>query len=254
MVFDEMSGVDEVYRGVGDPLGRLKGGETYRVVYGGGETTTEGYDQERGTDSSSVDSNLGIGNGNLVLWGETLRFNGKGELRDGNGDLVGHLTTEGTSSRTGWVIEGDADRDGVEDVGETWTVEAQRTVSTTENDYVVIGGQALVVRSETESYACDGNGVAIKDSMAHGYNRSVTTVKNTYTKDGQLERVEGGATGWANVEVKTPRRVAGVIEGDVGNDGFMGDGESWAYEWVDQGTETETGNEYAVDLGQAEAT
>ncbi|MBK8574928.1 MAG: hypothetical protein IPN90_04330 [Elusimicrobia bacterium] len=60
---------------------------------------------------------------------------------------MGHLTTEGTSSRTGWVIEGDADRDGVEDVGETWTVEAQRTVSTTENDYVVIGGQALVVRA-----------------------------------------------------------------------------------------------------------
>ncbi|MBK8576610.1 MAG: hypothetical protein IPN90_13355 [Elusimicrobia bacterium] len=239
VVFDETMGLfdDEVYGGEGDPLGRLKGGETYRVVYGGGETRTEGYDQATGAVSVSKDENLGIGNGILVVWGETLSFNGKGELRDGNGDLVGHLTTEGASSRTGWVIEGDADRDGVEDVGETWTVEAQRTRTHTASVYAVVRGQGVVLGSKTESYACDGGGVAITDSLAHGYNRSETIVRNQYDVEGQLVGATGETKGRSNVEVKTPKRVGGVIVGDANGNGFEEDNEkgNWEYTWKDQG-------------------
>ena len=56
------------------------------------------------------------------------------------------------------------------------------------------------------------------------------------------------------MEVYTPKREGGVIVGDKDKDGVWDEGETWGYEFVDQGTETETVNEYVVVMGQAVVT
>ena len=57
-------------------------------------------------------------------------------------------------------IVGDTNKDGVLDDGETWTYEFvdQKTVTETANTYGVVMGQAVVVRSETKSWACKADG------------------------------------------------------------------------------------------------
>ncbi|MBK8576608.1 MAG: hypothetical protein IPN90_13345 [Elusimicrobia bacterium] len=255
VVFDETGDKfdDEVYGGVGDPMGRLKGGETYRVVYGGGRTRTMGHDQATGQEGMEDEENGMIDGGRLVLWGEAFEVSEGGEVRDSVGRLVGHLSSGTGSNETGWVIVGDANRNGVQETGEVWETEAQRTWSRTENLYAVIVGQAVVTRSETTSYACDDAGTAMKDKTLHGYNKTVMTLENRYNEKGQLEGVTGGSVGESNVKVKSPVWVGDAISGDDG-DGFKEDGEPWVYEWVDQMTETETKNEYAVILGQGVVT
>ncbi|MBK8576603.1 MAG: hypothetical protein IPN90_13320 [Elusimicrobia bacterium] len=91
VVFDETGDKfdDEVYGGVGDPLGRLKGGETYRVVYGGGRTRTMGHDQATGQEGMEDEENGMIDGGRLVLWGEAFEVSEGGEVQRQCGAIGG---------------------------------------------------------------------------------------------------------------------------------------------------------------------
>ena len=53
------------------------------------------------------------------------------------------------------------------------------------------------------------------------------------------------------MEVKTPKREGRGDRGGHGQRRFVGRGETWEYEVVDQRTETETVNTYVVIMGQA---
>ena len=86
------------------------------------------------------------------------------------------------------------------DEGETWAYEwvDQKTETETVNVYVVIMGQAVVVKSETKSWACDEEGKAIEDEDKHGYRYMKGTVEYTYNERGQLV----GAVGMTEREVE----------------------------------------------------
>ena len=84
---------DSVYSGSSntDPLGTLKGGETYSFFYRGGQFTCEGYNQHYNKVLSGVYGNADPADNLISLWGRPFVFDGKGLLYDTRYGWVGHL-------------------------------------------------------------------------------------------------------------------------------------------------------------------
>ena len=83
---------------------------------------------------------------------------------------------------------------------------SQFTPSESTNSYVVLYGQAQVVKSVTTSYAATLAGsvfTKITDAGAHGYSKSVATVDYSFNGKGQLMGAVGSTVGDQNSEVWT---------------------------------------------------
>ncbi|MBK8574923.1 MAG: hypothetical protein IPN90_04305 [Elusimicrobia bacterium] len=160
------------------------------------------------------------------------QYNEKGQLIGATG------TTAGEQNSEVWT---DIDQNGTIDPGVD-VLEDQSSVSAGKNYYVVIGGAAQLVASETETYGArregDGSFVAITDTGAHGYSKTLSYVTHTYNQLGQLMGAEGGTITEQNSEVWT----------DTNRDGKIEEGVDAV---VDQSTRSQTLNSYAVILGQA---
>ncbi|MBK8869844.1 MAG: hypothetical protein IPN19_02050 [Elusimicrobia bacterium] len=247
------------------------------------------------TTSDAVNKNgarIGVGQHgyNHTVTTVLYQFNARGQLTGASGWATGTSTQKVVTSREvkigtdsngkdilAYRAVGDTDKDNVEDAGESWGREVQTTESFTVNTYVIIRGQAQVVKSVTTSDAMRG-GVKIAVGI-HGYSHSVTTMLYRYNERGQLK----GASGWTvarqTQEVKTPKWVNGQIAGDRRIEGELGvleyetftgikgkdgldtgdtnkdgnqDREVWQYEWVDQTTESVTKNTYVIIQGRAQ--
>jgi len=84
---------DSVYSGDWgtDPMGTLKGGETYRLTYANGKFKCTGFNQ--GTGSIGTWAYIGDPEGGLIsLWGRLFNFDGKGRVWDQDFGIVGHLS------------------------------------------------------------------------------------------------------------------------------------------------------------------
>ncbi len=74
-----------------DPMGTLKAGQTYRVVYSGGKFTCTGFNEHDGRRSTYVYSNADPDDALISLWGRVYAFDGRGRVWDLTYGLVGHL-------------------------------------------------------------------------------------------------------------------------------------------------------------------
>lgn len=84
---------DSVYSGDWgtDPMGTLKGGETYRLTYVNGKFECTGFNQ--GTNSVGTWAYIGDPEEGLIsLWGRLFNFDGKGRVWDQDFGIVGHLS------------------------------------------------------------------------------------------------------------------------------------------------------------------
>ncbi|MBW2544674.1 MAG: hypothetical protein JRD43_04265 [Deltaproteobacteria bacterium] len=95
VTFDTTSGKfdDSVYTGdwSTDPMGTLKGGETYRLTYTNGKFECTGFNQGAGsvaTFAYIADPEEGV----ISLWGRLFNFDGKGRVWDQDFGIVGHLS------------------------------------------------------------------------------------------------------------------------------------------------------------------
>ncbi|MBK8576606.1 MAG: hypothetical protein IPN90_13335 [Elusimicrobia bacterium] len=118
-----------------------------------------------------------------------------GELEHGYNEswsTVWNRYTEGgqLEGAVGWTV-GKSTVEVVKDTRVGDGLMAQRTESMTKNEYGVVMGQAVVMRSETQSWGAGSDGKRVSDSSAHGYTRSVTRVENRYDVEGQLTNVRG---------------------------------------------------------------
>ncbi len=97
VVFDATKGKfdDTVYSGSDktDPLGTLKGGETYNVQYKpqSGEWRVTGFNQETNTILSATYNNASPHDRELSLWGWVFMFSKDGKVLDDQYGLVGHI-------------------------------------------------------------------------------------------------------------------------------------------------------------------
>jgi len=83
---------DSTYSGdlMTDPMGTLKGGETYRVEYKNGKFECTGFNQ--GTGSVGTWAYMGdLEDGLISLWGRLFNFDGKGRVWDQDFGIVGHM-------------------------------------------------------------------------------------------------------------------------------------------------------------------
>lgn len=94
VVFDKTSTKfnDSVYKAKDDPMGTLKGGETYTVLYKGGEFACTGFNQGTNKSGTWNYSNADPMNNQISLWGRVYVFDGAGNVYDPDYGLVGHLT------------------------------------------------------------------------------------------------------------------------------------------------------------------
>jgi len=74
-----------------DPMGVLKGGETYTVVYKNGKFICTGYNQGIGKAGTWSYSNANPRNNQISLWGRIYVFDGQGRVYDMDYGLVGHM-------------------------------------------------------------------------------------------------------------------------------------------------------------------
>jgi len=89
---------DEGWQGANDPMGTLKGGETYTVVYNAAAGwAVTGYNEGTGGIGTWTYRELSPDNYQLNLWGRGYTFSEKGEVFDYEYGLVGHLS-KGTVS------------------------------------------------------------------------------------------------------------------------------------------------------------
>ncbi|MBK8576609.1 MAG: hypothetical protein IPN90_13350 [Elusimicrobia bacterium] len=196
------------------------------------KSVTESWALDSG--GNRIDDRRGMGYNTSETTVE-YRYNGKGQMERAEGWTRGE-TSSGkllTARRDGdGKIVGDAKEDGLREVGEVWGFDEwySRNLYETRSVYGVRRGQAVVVKSETRSYAADDGGVRLGE-LEHGYNESWSTVWNRYSPLGQLEGAVGWTVGKSTVEVVKDTRVG---------DGLMA-----------QRTESMTKNEYGVVMGQA---
>jgi hypothetical protein len=251
-----------------DPMGTLKGGEVYEFTYhSDGTSETEGYDQGEGRVNSFSYSNSVINNSVISLFGRLYTFNDIGEVYDSQYGLVGHL--QAMPGESEWAIEGDTNRDGIQQTNETWVTEAQRSTSYTKNTYAVINGQAVVVSSVADTWAADDNGNRLGRND-HGYSHTVSVTQFRYSNKGQLIDARGSTKNDAAQEVFTSGTTATptnsatwkfsngtpgldsgwAFEGNVAGAPLSTDSRNWVKEM--QRTQSETVNTYAIILGQAQ--
>jgi len=77
-----------------DPMGTLKGGESYRVFYRNGMFTCKGYSQHARSVITHTDGGANPDDGMISLWGRGYVFDGNGQVYDRDYGLVGHLRME----------------------------------------------------------------------------------------------------------------------------------------------------------------
>ncbi|MBW2737219.1 MAG: hypothetical protein JRH20_32980 [Deltaproteobacteria bacterium] len=84
---------DSVYTGNWrtDPMGNLKGGETYSVYFKNNSYTCKGFNQGARKIVSGKYSNANPADNLISLWGFPCVFDGKGRLYDPKYGLIGHL-------------------------------------------------------------------------------------------------------------------------------------------------------------------
>lgn len=82
---------DSAYSGEGDPMGTLKGGETYTVIWDDGVFECTGYNQRTRSVGTHKYTNASPGKNQLSLWGRVYAFDGDGNVYDAEYGLVGHL-------------------------------------------------------------------------------------------------------------------------------------------------------------------
>ncbi len=87
---------DSIYTGDWrtDPLGTLKGGQTYRVVYKakGQRWIVTGFNQETGTVLTATYYNADLAKHEISLWGRLFHFTESGDVLDLQYGLVGHIS------------------------------------------------------------------------------------------------------------------------------------------------------------------
>jgi hypothetical protein len=84
---------DEGWLGANDPMGTLKGGETYTVFYNANTGwTVTGYNEGTGSVGTWTYKEISPDNYQLNLWGRVYSFNDKGDVFDLEYGLVGHLS------------------------------------------------------------------------------------------------------------------------------------------------------------------
>jgi len=76
-----------------DPMGNLKGGESYVVVYKDGKFKCKGYNERTGKIETFVYSNADPRDNQISLWGRVYAFDGKGNVYDRDYGLVGKLVS-----------------------------------------------------------------------------------------------------------------------------------------------------------------
>lgn len=76
-----------------DPMGTLKGGESYQVYYRNKKFTCRGYNQGKRQIFSSTNGGINPKDSLISLWGRTYSFDGKGRVWDQDYGIVGHLST-----------------------------------------------------------------------------------------------------------------------------------------------------------------
>jgi|GEM_PF-1347914 len=95
VVFDKTAGKfdDSFYSGDWrtDPMGSLKGGETYRIRYSNGRFTCPGYNQQKGGQMTHTDGGAKPEDGVISLWGRIYNFDASGNVWDPDYGIVGHL-------------------------------------------------------------------------------------------------------------------------------------------------------------------
>jgi len=74
-----------------DPMGTLKGGESYHLFYRSGQFACKGYSQQAKSVISHTDGGANPDDGLISLWGRGYAFDGKGQVYDRDYGLVGHL-------------------------------------------------------------------------------------------------------------------------------------------------------------------
>jgi hypothetical protein len=93
---------DESYDGSGydpvdDPLGALKAGERYQVVYRDGKFTCTGFDERRAQVTTETHGGADPREGLVSLWGRVFEL-GRGTIRDSKWGTVGHVSLPATAS------------------------------------------------------------------------------------------------------------------------------------------------------------
>ncbi|MBI5004732.1 MAG: hypothetical protein HZC04_00915 [Candidatus Lloydbacteria bacterium] len=94
VIFDAATFDDSGWQGAKDPMGTLKAGETYTVVYNPATTNwaVTGYNEGTGGSLSFGYKTTSPKDGKLNLWGRVYAFNASGEVVDSAYGLVGHLS------------------------------------------------------------------------------------------------------------------------------------------------------------------
>jgi hypothetical protein len=118
--------------------------------------------------------------------------------------------------------------------------------------YIIMHGQALVIKAETTSYALDANGQAITDPLADGYTKTVSVTTYLYNDQGVLIGAEGNSETWSTNHVKTWTVGAdGKVAGDTNGNGTLDSGENWSYQFKPKHSHSKTINTFTVRHGQA---
>jgi YD repeat-containing protein len=104
--------------------------------------------------------------------------------------------------------------------------ERKTTYTLTENQYIVLNGQAMVSRADSTILAVDANGNVIRNDALDGYFKQTSWTTFQYNGQGILVGAQGGAETWETTQVKS------------GNT------------WESQKTYSQTNHVYAVVAGQ----
>jgi len=83
-----------------DPMGTLKGGETYQGVYKNGNFTCRGFHQHKNKVYSTSSGGINPDDGRISLWGRTYVFDGLGIVWDQTYGIVGHLAIQAEDPTT----------------------------------------------------------------------------------------------------------------------------------------------------------
>jgi hypothetical protein len=184
-------------------------------------------------------------------------YNALGQMTGATGKSVvqSNMKVRTPKRGTDQKIIGDVNKDDRLDADETWeyTWANQPTVSEVSNTYGVVLGQAVVVKSVTESRAATlsrGTFTKIDSVSADGYTHSVTTVSYQYNKQGQMIGARGSGVTMANGKAWTADYEDVVENGKVtGRREVPGSGR-----YEDRLTHSESKNTYSIVDGQAVVT
>jgi hypothetical protein len=104
---------DREFKGHGDPMGTLRGGDTYTVVWDDGVFVCTGFNQGTGQIGTWKYSNADLAKRQLSLWGRPVKFKRNGRVLDPEYGWVGHLRTIETNGvrRRGLLLYYPFDRD-----------------------------------------------------------------------------------------------------------------------------------------------